>query len=149
MTLAEVKFDLFDPRYFVVKRKGKVVRTSASSCSYATVFGSKGFKSGVHKWKIKVISRVHGSTEQVGVVTSVHKDAACSSKQITNCGGISSGTGLGAGDIVQIVLDFKKLKVTFYKNKNLLKSQGISKKTKYYPAITCCCCANQHFELVK
>lgn len=147
--LAEIKFDRFDPRYIVIEKKGRRVRTNNNSCSYCCIFGSKGFKSGTKRWKIKVVSRKHGSTEQVGIVTQTYEGAQCYSKQITTCGGIGSGTGLQNNDTIEIVVDFKKGNVTFYKNKGVMKTQAINKGQMYYPCIQICACSGQVFELVK
>ena len=124
------------------------MRTNNNSCTYVSVFSSRGFKSGVKKWKIKVLQRKHGSTEQVGIVRTIYQGQQCYNKQISSCGGIAGGTGLNIGDIIEIILDFKKGEVTFLKNKNRLKTQNIIKNTTYYPCIQFCACSGQMFEVV-
>ncbi len=145
----EIKFDRFDKRYIAVEKKGKKVRTNNNSCTYVSVFCSKGFNVGIIKWKIKIITRKHGSTEQVGIVQNIYEGQQCYSKQISTCGGIGSGTGLKNNDIIEIILDFKKGNVTFLKNNSQLKTQNITKGVKYYPCIQTCACSGQMFEVVK
>ena len=82
-------------------------------------------------------------------MTQIYEGAQCQSKQITTCGGIGSGTNLQNGDVIEIVVNFKKGNVIFYKNKAQLKTQSINKGQTYYPMIQTCACSNQVFEIVK
>ena len=143
----DLKFDRYDSRYIAIDQNGKRIRTISHTCSYICVYSSTGYNSGIKEWKIKITDVVHGSTEQVGIVTQIYNGTNCFGKQISTDGGIASGAGLANGDVMTITLNFQKGRLIILKNGNHLKVADIQYGTTYYPTVQLCACRNQTIEV--
>lgn len=154
-----IKFDKYDKEYVRVEDNGKKVciigdYNGDQGCIYTTIQSSKGFKSGIKKWKIAIDPNLSfdQDMEQIGVCSvkfnnlNFLKNIQITSKQ---CGhGIATGTGLINGDIISIELNFNKMKCLIKKNDIIIKQEVLLKDNKYYPVIQCCICSQQCYTLL-
>jgi len=138
-------------QFEITKKKDEFKKIGTSSWNDCYIFGDKSFKSGIQYWEITVKYTQSGSGVYVGITSN--KDTSYYSSDISmglsgsnyNCSG--GNCYVVTGDRIGVRLDFKELKVNFYKNDINTNVWGTLIKGNLYTPVLHCYYNNDSFSL--
>ena len=169
----KVNFSLFDKNNVTITNMGKTIKSIGDSCPWVVSYCSNIITTGIHTWRIKLVSSTCEYYGHIGIVdniTNVISNEAtkeidvfewknfCLYKetgQIISKMESNNTTTINVkewelGEVVTVSINCHMWQVSFYKDGKVLGAPvKILPNTKYYPVIAHCGHKGYHFECIQ